>query len=131
MRPTEMPHQRLRSRQADQSIRRELRPRPLLRGPILDAPRRRRIDREHGHFCAFQGGDDAAEWVADFAGETEAEDGVDYVVGAGEGGGEVVGEGDGEGAQLGCEAGVDVLLGGYRVEDGWVVTEVVEVSRCD
>ena len=130
MRPVKVPHERLRCRQTDQRGRHKLRPWPILRRTIRDTPRGRGIHGEHRHFRTFEGGNDAAKGIADFAGEAEAEDCVDDVVGAGERGGEVVGEGDGKGAKLGCEAVVDVLLGWDWVEDGGVVAEVVEMPSC-
>ena len=130
MRPMKMPYQRLRCCQTNQTLRNELYPRPLLRRSILNGPRRRRVNRQHGHLRAFQRGDDAAERIADFTGEAKAKDGIDDMVGGGEGGGKVIGEGNREGAELGCEPAVDVFLGGFRVEDGGVVAEVVEVPGC-
>lgn len=47
-----------------------------------------------------------------------------------QGGLEVGREGDGEGVQLGCEASVNLSLGGFRVEDCGVVAEVVEMAGC-
>lgn len=123
-------HQRLRCRQADQTLRHELLAWPIPRGTILDIPRAGRIDRQYGHLGRLEGGDDGAEGVADLAREAEAEDGVDDVVGGGGGGGEVVGEGDLEVLELGGEAGVDFLVGGDGVEYGGGVAIVEEVAGC-
>lgn len=125
-----MLHQRLRRRQANQTLRHELLPRPIPGGPILDIPRAGRIHGQDGHLGGFEGGDDRPKGITDLAGEAEAEDGVDDVVGGLCGVGEVVGEGDGEVLELGGEAGVDFLVGGDRVEDRGGVAVVEEVAGC-
>lgn len=97
--PNKMPppiflHQRFRRRQTDQSLRIKLRPRPLLRRPILNAPTTRRIDTQHRHFRLLHSRDDIPERISDFTFEAEAEDGVDDMIGLLKRGGKVFGEWD-------------------------------------
>lgn len=123
-------HQRLRRRQTDQTLRHELLPRPIPGWPVLNIPRAGRIHGQDGHLGGFEGGDDRPEGVADLAGEAEAEDGVDDVVGGLCGGSEVGREGDAEVLELGGEAGVDFLVGGDGVEDGGGVAVMEKVAGC-
>ena len=67
-----MPNQRLRRRQTDQTRRLEFRPWTLLRRPLLNTPRRRRIDREYRNIRALHGRDGSLERIADFAREAES-----------------------------------------------------------
>jgi hypothetical protein len=63
--------------------------------------------------------------------EGRTEDGVDNVIGAGEGAVEIVREGHVELLELGGQPGVEVALAAFRVEDGWAVAVVMEVSCGD
>ena len=104
---------------------------PFCRGPISDVPRTGRIDREDGFVGLFEEGDDGVERFPHGGLEGEAEKGVDDEVGGGEGVGEVVGEGDVQGFELAGEAGEEVGVGGFWVEDGGVVAVVVEMAGAD
>ena len=131
MPPSEELHQRLGGRQTDQRRRHELGARPTLRWACLDVPAAGRIHRGDARRRRFQGGDDAAERFPDLALETEAEDGVDHVIGALQRGVEVFREGHVQVPQLRHEPLVELVLGGFRVADGRFVAVVEEVAGGD
>lgn len=68
--------------------------RPLARRSRINIPPARHIDRGDGDLCLRERTDNRREGLADLAAKREAEDGIDDVVGGGEGGGKVCGEGD-------------------------------------
>lgn len=100
----------------------------LPRRTRLDVPRARRVHGRDRDLGLRERADDAWEGLADVPTEGEAEDGVDDVVGVGEGGVEVVGEGDVEGFELGAEALVEVAGGLLGVVDCGLVGVVEEVA---
>lgn len=96
--------QRLGRGKANQGLRHVVTSWAFLWGASLDVPGGRGVDGEDGNLCFGEGRDDGGKGIAEGAFEGEPEDGVDDVVGLGEGLREVGREWDREGLELGGQA---------------------------
>lgn len=81
MPPSKESNQRLRRGKTDQDLGHKFTTRPFCGWPIFNVPRRRRVYRSDGDFGLLERLDDRWERFTDLAGEREAKDRVNDVIG--------------------------------------------------